>query len=168
MVNRTFRTIVSCLSDAEELAKSLSDADYQELSINRGGMYVNAQIALEEAIKGCQKTYTIVNEKTGQSYAIGGYTDKGVCWFLTSSYVTTFNKEERKLLRDELCKNRDEALLVHPLLYNFIWAGNPLHIKFTESCGARMGDKRLGNNNEYYVPFEFHIEDFPHLLKQEK
>jgi len=161
----SFKTIKACLSDAEELAKSLSTEDYDELVANRSGVYVDAKAALEEAIKSCEASYSIVNEKTGQTYAIGGYTDKGICWFLTSNYVKNFNKEERMALRDELCKNRDAALLVHPVLHNYIWVGNPAHIWFTESCGARMSGQVLGQNGEYYVPFEFCIEDFPHLMK---
>lgn len=151
------KTVHCEMLHAQELSMTLSDADYNEMCFNRKTTSIYVIEALKSAIRQCQNTYTIIHKE--QVLAIGGFTDSGCCWFLTSNIVDTLDKQDRKLFREELCKNRDEALLVHPILYNYIWKGNEAHVRFVESCGARFFCGSYGD----HIPFQFHREDFPHL-----
>lgn len=163
MANRSFKLVKACKWDGLELAQHLSDADRKELEVTHG--ITDAEKALVDSIELSEEAYAIVNEHCGVVYAVGGYTSLQTCWFLTSKYVESFNKEERKAFAQLLMKGRDIGLKAYPKLSNFIWCGNPAHIEFTQRSGARMGCKITFINDEDYVPFEFHREDFPHLME---
>ncbi|ACR16501.1 internal virion protein A [Vibrio phage 4141] len=157
MTNRYFKTVPATMEHVDFLSENMAEADVKEVFVSSGR---TPREVLVESLDICQKVYVIVEMTTGEPFAIGGYTHAGICWFLCSNKVETFNKAERISFRAELELNLEKALKVHPKLWNFIWSGNPAHIRFTESCGARLGNPILGINNEVYVPFEFLREDF--------
>lgn len=158
------KLVKATYAHAEDLGVHLSDEDFDELTINKGGVYVDSVVALAEGIKASEESYAIVNAKTGITYAIGGYTSMQTCWFLTSKYVKNFSKAQRKEFALLLVEGRDIGLKVYPALFNFIWTGNPEHVEFTKRCGARMFNPLRGVNGHSYIQFEFHREDFPHLI----
>lgn len=149
-------------SHCADLAKHLSPADMQE--IKQHGYEPKDLTELGERLwdncNNSTEAYAIVNSKSGVTYAIGGYCEDGVVWFLCSNYVSNFTKEQRKALRTQLESNRDMALRLYPVLFNYIWKGNPQHIAFTKSCGARF---MATKDTHPFVKFEFHRKDFPHL-----
>lgn len=160
MVNRSFKTVKATAAHCKELGKTIAQADYEELVALKGDSYVDPEAALLQSFEVCQEVYAIVHKRHGITYAIGGYRPDGACWFICSKYVENFNKEERLAFRKELVANRDAALKVHPVLWNYIWCGNPRHIRFTESCHAVMQPPREMLNGHKYVYFEFRREHF--------
>lgn len=161
MVMRFFKTVKATEEHAKILAKTLAVADVNELKVSRGVKDLNVEAALLSAFHVEGSVYAIVDsEDESMVFALGGLTVWNSCWFLTSGLVEGFDKAERFRFRLELLKNRNEAFKQSPILFNYIWTGNPNHIRFTESCGARMFPAIVADNGESYVPFEFHREDF--------
>lgn len=99
--------------------------------------------------------YAIRNKRSGVTYAIGGYGQDGLCWFLTSKLVAEFSKEERWSFRMLLRKNLIETLKVHDVLFNVVWNQNERHMQLIKSMGARMG-----STDGQFTHFAFHREDF--------
>ena len=146
---------------AKCLSLHISDADYAELRAS-GALAFNGDV--EECLIRCcnlsAKSYAIVNERTGVTYAIGGFTDTGIIWFLSSTYLKNFDKETRKIFRGFLKWNLLKTLrMFHQPLFNFVWSGNETHLSFIKSMGARIKETvETGENS--FIKFEFHKEDF--------
>lgn len=100
--------------------------------------------------------YAIRDVHTKTVYAIGGYGQDGLCWFLTSKHVAEFSQPERWSFRMMLRRNLIETLKVHDVLFNVVWNQNENHMRLIQSMGARMGSTD-GN----FTHFAFHREDFP-------
>lgn len=162
-MNRKIKQVRATFSHCAELAFKLADADVAEIKQHGfEGSHDDMAVRLWQNCKASDQAYAIVNATSGVVYAIGGYGAGGCVWFLCSVYVSTFNKEERKAFREQLEANRDMALRVYPVLFNYIWKGNKRHIGFTRSCGARF---MATAETDPFIRFEFHKKDFPHLDK---
>lgn len=166
MANSVFKLVKANKWDAVDLAVHLSDEDKEELSISQG--FIEDELAgrLGDALKKSQYSYSIVNETSGVVYLIGGYTSEGVCWLLTSKYVKSFTLSEMKQFINLLIKGRDEALLVHPYLWNVAWLGNKTHLKFIKLLGATLEEHlqlEIKGKNEMFVKISFKRSNIPYL-----
>ena len=153
-MNRHFKTVPATITDAIDLADRLTNDDYAELEANHSGLYIDVKKLLTDIIKEHEDVFVVINKLTGTRYAIGGYSN-GSVWMLTSEYVTTFKNKERSRFIAELLNNLNVALQRYPVLSNYIWVGNPMHIKLVRHMGASMQPKVLSQPGDYYIPFSF-------------
>lgn len=148
--------------DVFALSRTLSDADCNELKAS-GALKVGESLeeCLTRCVVGSEKTYAIRSH--GAILAIGGYTENGNCWFLSSKYLAKLSQEKRKEFRAQLMENLLNTLKLFPVLCNMAWAKNTQHLRLIESCGGRIGTSGYAPSGEEFVYFEFRREDYPQL-----
>jgi len=150
---------------AEHLASHLSKADMNELMVTSGlseaPTYDEMVVTLTVCDQYSDFTYAVVDSANGFVYAIGGYTEKGVVWFLSSKHLSELDKESRKAFRQILIDNLYVVLSELKIdLWNYVWMGNPKHIKLISSLGARMSGPVTGKGGEQFLKFQFLQRDF--------
>lgn len=67
--------------------------------------------------------------------AIGG-NHGDMCWFVTSNKVETLTRAQKAEFRKAIMAHRDSLLARYECLWNYVWVGNSLHIRFLKSIGA--------------------------------
>ena len=142
-----------------DLGRHLSIADMRELQAS--GEWDPACQSLGDLLARSASAegfihYAIRNKHSGVTYAIGGYGQDGLCWFLTSKLVAEFTKEEKAEFRAMLRDNLLSTLDVHDVLFNVVWNQNENHIRLIQSMGAR-----IGSTDGTFTHFSFHREDYP-------
>ncbi|QPB11912.1 hypothetical protein [Providencia phage PSTCR2] len=119
-------------NDLEQLSKSITEGDLQELRVFNTEMTVIE--ALKLSVKSCE-CYTISDE-FGLVYAVGGTNSVGVAWFVTSTNIELLTRSEVREFINLLKEHRDECLKVLPYLTNYISVYNTKHIKLLKLLGA--------------------------------
>lgn len=151
-------------NDIANIALDLHPDDEKEL---RAGEFLLPNGDKHECLKRCVsnsvKTYAIRCSATDLTMAIGGYTESGNCWFLSSEWLMEFTPEERADFRGLLMQNLLNTLKLFPVLRNVAWAKNTQHLRLIQSCGGHLGDSGYMPNGEEFVYFEFRREDYPQL-----
>lgn len=147
--------------DVIALEKDLHPDDQQEL-IASGSMRRGEPLrpVLERCIANSAKTYAIRCSATDLTMAIGGYTEHGHCWFLSSDWLMELWPQERADFRKLLMMNLMNTLELFPVLSNMAWERNTQHLKLIESCGGHVLDRRVLPTGEAFMYFEFRREDY--------
>lgn len=100
----------------------------------------------------------VIVDKEGKVYAIGGVNYgyiKPVVWMLCTTRV-----EEKPIEFLRFTKLLLKSYMqVHTHLWNLVWKGNPLHIKWLQWMGAHFYEERTCNK-ETFIRFEFVKEDY--------
>ena len=98
-------------------------------------------------------TYCLYDADAQEVYAIWGVDKEeieSVIWMLCTDKV-----EEKPITFLRYCKKYIEGLLdQHPLMHNYVWLGNYLHVKWLKWMGARFGEI-ITRNGEPFQYFYF-------------
>ena len=97
------------------------------------------------------RTLCLYDEDTNEVYCIWGIEDDGVLdrviWMLCTKKV-----EEHPIAFLRYCKTYLKDLLdTKPLMWNYVWLGNELHVKWLKWMGATFGETTTINGE----PFQY-------------
>lgn len=87
----------------------------------------------------------LVDKDTNEVYAIGGIEDN-IIWALC-----TYRVEEHPIPFLRACRPIKKRWVKHKV-HNYVWTGNPLHIKWLQFIGA-VFDNSIVYNNETFLHF---------------
>lgn len=95
-------------------------------------------------------TSCLYDEETHDVYCIWGVEDK-VIWMLC-----TYEVEMHPIGFLRFCKEYLKGLLeTHPFMYNYVWLGNELHVKWLKWMGVTFGETKTINGEPFqYFKFE--------------
>lgn len=105
----------------------------------------------EHSLRDLAGTLALV-DKTDRVYAIGGYDKNHVVWMLCTTRV---EENKIKFLRF-IKKYYQDVIDKEGWLYNYVWLGNELHVKWLEYMGAEFfsGETHVWNG-QLFILFNF-------------
>lgn len=101
----------------------------------------------ETPIEELKDTMCLYDEDTNEVYAIWGVSGDTAIWMLC-----TYRVEEHPIAFLRFCKEYLKGLLdTNPYLFNYVWLGNDLHVKWLKWMGATFCDVVVINHE----PFQY-------------
>lgn len=120
--------------------------DVLEVELTSGKPFVDFSVSE------LKDTDALIDTDTGEVYCIGGVVVEGykypVVWLLCTTCVEKYPLRFLRFIRKYLA----EQLKEHEILWNIVWLGNDLHVKWLKKwCHARFQDKVTIKNNPFQI-----------------
>lgn len=102
--------------------------------------------------------YDVIIDNSNNVYALGGVTEYGTIWLLTSYLVKDLSIKDKqrfvKLIRKQI-ENYKKHNPTRQCFYNTVWNKNTGHIEFIKSCGGTLREDMAYETpiNETFIPF---------------